>query len=57
MLGYIRDAKTLKAAWENVKKIFVVDTMARKLQLRQELNNIQQKDMSVVDDTINVMVE
>ena len=46
LLGYIREAKTPKEAWENLKKIFAVNTMARKLQLRQELNNIQQTDMS-----------
>ena len=34
MLGYIRDAKTLKEAWENLKKIFAASTTARKLQLR-----------------------
>ena len=47
MLSHIRDAKTPKEAWENFKKIFA----ARKLQLRQELNNIRQKEMSVSDYT------
>ena len=41
MLDYIREAKTPKEAWENLQKIFVANTTARKLQLRQELNNIQ----------------
>ena len=54
MLGYIRDAKTPKEAWENLKKIFAANTSARKLQLRQELNNIQQKDMSVSDYTAKI---
>ena len=31
MLGYIIDAKTLKVAWENLKKIFAADTTVRKL--------------------------
>ena len=31
MLGYIRDAKTLKEAWENLKKIFATSTMTHKL--------------------------
>ena len=35
LLSYIRDAKTPKAAWENLKKIFATSTTARKLQLRQ----------------------
>ena len=42
MLGYIRDSKTPKEAWEKLKKIFAANTVARKLQLRQELNNVQQ---------------
>ena len=54
MLSHIRDAKTPKEAWENLKKIFAVNTSARKLQLRQELNNIQQKDMSVSDYTSKI---
>ena len=47
MLGYIRDAKMPKEAWENLKKIFAASSTAWKLQLRQELNNIQQKNMSI----------
>ena len=31
MVGYIRDAKTLKEAWENLRKIFATSTTARKL--------------------------
>ena len=54
MLGYIRDAKTPKEAWANLKKIFAASTTARKLQLRQELNNIRQRDMSVTDYTTKV---
>ena len=33
MLGYIREAKTPKEAWENLRKIFAPNTTARKLQL------------------------
>ena len=47
MLGYIREAKTSKEAWGNLKKIFMANTTECKLQLRQDLNNIQQKDMSI----------
>ena len=54
MLSHIRDAKTPKEAWENLKKIFATNTTAHKLQLRQELNNIQQKDMSVSDYTAKI---
>ena len=40
MLGYIKDAKSQKESWENLQKIFITSTTARKLQLRQELNSI-----------------
>ena len=54
MLSHIRDAKTPKEAWANLKKMFAANTTARKLQLRQELNNIRQKDMSVSDYTAKI---
>ena len=54
MLGYIRDAKTPKEAWENLRKIFAANTTARRLQLRQELNNIQQRDMTITAYTLKV---
>ena len=51
LLTYIRDAKMLKDAWVNLKWIFTASTTARKLQLRQELSNVQQKDLSAADYT------
>ena len=46
--------KALTKAWKNLKKIFAASTTTRKLQLRQELNNIQQGDMSVTDYTLRI---
>mgnify|MGYP002775563405 CR=1 FL=1 len=54
MLSHIRDAKTPKEAWENLKKIFAAITNARKLQLGQELNNMQQEDMFASDYSIKI---
>ena len=54
MLGYIRDSKTPKEAWEKLKKISAANTAARKLQLRQELNNMQQRDMSITGYTLKI---
>ena len=54
MLGYIQEAKMPKEAWGNLKKIFATNTVARKLQLHQELNNIQQKDMLVTNYTLKI---
>ena len=54
MLGYIREAKTPTEAGGNLKKIFVANTTTRKLQLCQELNNIQQRDMSIGSYTLKI---
>ena len=54
MLGYIRETKTPKEAWENLRKIFTANTTARSLQLRKELNNIQQRDMSITSYTLKI---
>ena len=51
MLSYIRDVKAPTEAGENLKKIFTAST---KLQLRQELNNIRQEDMSMTDYTLRI---
>ena len=54
MLSHIRDANRPKEAWENLKKIFSANTSAHKRQLRQELNNIKQKEMYVSDYTAKI---
>ena len=54
LLSYIRDAKTPKGAWENLKKISAASTTTTKLQLRQELSNLQQRDLSVADYTSKI---
>ena len=43
-----------KEAWDNLKTIFAANTVARKFQLRQELNNMQQKDMSITNYTLKI---
>ena len=54
LLSYIRDAKMPKGVWENLKKILAASTTVRKLQLRQELSNLQQRDLSVADYTSKI---
>ena len=41
-------------AWEYLKKIFATSTTIRKLQLRQELSNLRQRDLSVADYTSKI---
>ena len=54
MLGNIQDATTPKQAWENLNKIFIASTVARKLEICQQLNNIWQRDMTVSDYTTKI---
>ena len=54
MVGHIQSTKSPKEAWENLIKIFAANTAARKLQLRQELNNLQQRDMSITSYTLKI---
>ena len=54
MLKYIRDAKSPKDAWGDLKRVFDTNIITCKLQLKQELNNIQQGGMSVTDYTMMI---
>ena len=54
MLSYIRDANTLKADWDNLKWLFTASSTTRKLDLRQELNNIQQRSLSMLNYTVKI---
>ena len=54
LLSYIQNARMPKDAWGNLKKIFATSTTAKKLQLRQELSNVRQRDMSVSDYTSKI---
>ena len=47
----IHQRRKVTEAWENLRMIFTASTTTQKLHLRQELNNIQQRDMSVTDYT------
>ena len=43
-----------KEAWGNLKKNFVANMTTRKLQLHQELNGIQYRDMSISNYTFKI---
>jgi hypothetical protein len=49
MLYHIRDVASSKQACENLKKVYVTSTIACKLQLEHELNDLRQQDMSVIE--------
>ena len=49
MIVHIQDASTPKEAWDTLAKMYSTNTQARKMQLKQELHNVQRESMSIND--------
>ena len=49
MIVHIQDASTPKEAWDTLSKMYSTNTQARKMQLKQELHNVQRESMSIND--------
>ena len=47
MLGHIRNAESSHVAWITFENMFSVNTKARKIQLKQELNTLKKGTMTV----------
>jgi hypothetical protein len=43
VIVHIQDAKSRKQAWDTLAKMYSTNTQARKMQLKQELHNLQKK--------------
>jgi hypothetical protein len=43
MIMHIHNAKSPKQAWDTLVKMYNSNTQARKMQLKQELHNLQKK--------------
>jgi hypothetical protein len=43
MIVHIQDAKSPKQAWDTLMKMYNTNTQARKMQFKQELQNLQKK--------------
>ncbi|MCO5600850.1 hypothetical protein L7F22_054967 [Adiantum nelumboides] len=54
MLGHIRNAENSYATWTILKTMFLVNTKARKIQLKQELNTLKKGKMSINDYALRV---
>jgi hypothetical protein len=54
MIVHIQDAKSLKQAWDTLVKMYSTNTQARKMQLKQELHNLQKNKMNINDYSIKV---
>jgi len=46
---HIQDAKSPKQAWDTLVKMYSTNTQACKMQLKQELHNLQKNKMNISD--------
>ncbi|WP_139158356.1 DDE-type integrase/transposase/recombinase, partial [Enterobacter cloacae complex sp. GF14B] len=54
MMGYLQDAETPAIAWKNLGRVFEVNTKARKLQLKSELNQVKRNNLSINDYALKI---
>jgi hypothetical protein len=54
MIMHIQDAKSPKQAWDTLAKMYNTNTQAHKMQLKQELHNLQKNKMNISDYSTKV---
>jgi hypothetical protein len=54
MIVHIQDAKSSKQAWDTLVKMYSTNTQACKMQLKQELYNLQKNKMNISDYSTKV---
>ncbi len=54
MIVHIQDIKSPKQAWDTLVKMYNTNTQARKMQLKQELHNLQKNKMNMSDYSTKV---
>ncbi len=54
MIVHIQDAKSSKQAWDTLVKMYNTNTQAHKMQLKQELHNLQKNKMNISDYSTKV---
>jgi hypothetical protein len=54
MIVHIQDVKSPKQAWDTLVKMYNTNTQARKMQLKQELHNLQKNKMNIIDYSTKV---
>ncbi|MCO5546845.1 hypothetical protein L7F22_000282 [Adiantum nelumboides] len=54
MIEHIQDAMSPKESWDILVKMFATNTKARKIQLKNELHTIEQKNMSINDYALKI---
>jgi hypothetical protein len=54
MIVHIQDEKSLKQAWDTLVKMYNTNTQTCKMQLKQELHNLQKNKMNISDYSTKV---
>ena len=54
MIGHIQDLDTSKDAWDTLERLYSTNTKARKIQLKNELNNMKKNNLSVNDYVLKI---
>ena len=54
MIGHVQDAVSPKEAWDNLMRFFASNTRARKIQLKTDLNTVEQKNQSINEYTLKI---
>jgi hypothetical protein len=54
MIVHIQDAKSPKQSWDTLVKMYSTNTQARKMQLKQELHDLQKNKMNINDYSTKV---
>ena len=52
MIGHIQELETSKEVWKNLENLFTSTTKARKIQLKNELNNLKKSPQVTVNDYV-----
>ena len=52
MVGHIQELETAKDAWDALERLYSTNTRARKLQLKNELNNMKKEHNMLVNDYV-----
>ena len=54
MIGHIQDVISPKEEWDNLMKLFAKNTIARKIQLKTEVNIVKRKNQSINKYTLKI---
>ncbi|MCO5590494.1 hypothetical protein L7F22_044464 [Adiantum nelumboides] len=54
MIGHIQDLNSSRDAWDTLKRLYSTYTKARKIQLKNELNNMKKDTLSVNDYVLKI---